>query len=144
MHPRTLLTNRRKVLAPLSLLLGAVAIAGCHGTTSSSATTTSTSPSVTTTTVPVTYVNTIPLRQNISLSSCQATKGGWRASGTARNPGNTARTYRLTVYFTNSQATVLGSGTSSATIAAKGSGPWSVTTTFHAPSVVRCVLVGVG
>ncbi len=70
-------------------------------------------------------------------------RGGWKASGSATNPAGQAHSYLLTVYFTDSAATVIGSGTASVNVQGNTSGRWSVTSRFVAPSAVKCVLVGV-
>jgi hypothetical protein len=126
-----------------ALAIGALVLTGCSSTPSA-VTTTSGAASSSGTTVPVTYRNTISLRQNVTLSGCTASKGGWRATGQARNPGPAARRYAVTVYFTNGQATVLGSGRTTVDVGAGRSRRWVVEAGVDGPALVRCVLVGVG
>ncbi len=136
---------RRPLVSVSALILcSALALAGCSGSNSSSKTTTTNAgQSTTATTSPVPIQNNPQLRSQAVLTSCTATGGGWTASGTPANPPAATHTYLLTVYFTDSAATVIGSGTTSVTVPSNASGSWSVTANMAAPSTVKCVLVGV-
>lgn len=116
--------------------------AGCSSAPSSSPVTTTSSAAPTSTTL-APIVNDPSLRQQVALSACKAVSGGWEASGEIKNTGAKAQTYEMTVYFTDSVATVIAAGETSARVEGGASGTWSVTSRFHAPSVVKCVLVGV-
>ncbi len=137
------MTNRPLPLIATLLLGGAIALTGCSSSTSGSTTTTAKAPATTTTTSPVPIHNNAAIRTQAVITACTAAPGGWQASGTATNPGTASYHYKLTVYFTSAQATVLGSGQTSVTVAAKSTGKWKVTATFPAPTGVKCVLVGV-
>jgi hypothetical protein len=100
-------------------------------------------PTSTTTTSPIPIQNNVKIRTQAVITKCQAADGGWMASGTATNPGTQSHTYQLIVYFTDAHATVIGSAKTSVSVASKAAGTWSATAKFHAPTVVRCVLVGV-
>lgn len=138
--------SRRPMVSVSALILcSALALAGCSGSSSSSGTTTTTQAGLptTATTSPVPIQNNAQIRSQAVITSCKATDGGWTAFGTASNPAAETHKYLLTVYFTNSAATVIGSGTTSETVPSKASGTWSVTANFTAPSTTKCVLVGV-
>jgi hypothetical protein len=96
------------------------------------------------TAVPTDVANQPTLRANVTISSCARAPGGWAASGTARNPTATAVTYTVTVFFTTSSATVLGSATSKVTIPAHGSQEWNAPAKLTPANPTRCVLRGVG
>jgi hypothetical protein len=87
----------------------------------------------------------IGLRPYVAIESCASTAGGWTASGSARNPGRVPTAYRITIFFTSSQATVEGFGDTIASIPAGKSAHWSVTSKIPAPDPhSQCVLRGVG
>jgi beta-xylosidase len=141
------MSKRPLPLIATLLLGGAIALTGCSSSGSSGSTTTTSTTAkaaaTTTTTSPVPIENNAAIRTQAVITSCTAAPGGWQASGTATNPGKASYDYKLTVYFTSAQATVLGSGQTSVTVGAKSTGKWKVTATFPAPAGVKCVLVGV-
>jgi len=98
----------------------------------------------TSTTIISKYVNTVSLRPQVTTTSCKAIDGGWKAAGTIDNSGKVSRQYHVTVYFTDSKATVLGSGSSTSLVSARQHGTWEVASNFPAEGKMNCVLVGVG
>ena len=83
-------------------------------------------------------------RKNVALTSCSSSPGGWAASGVAVNHGRSGTAYRLTVYFTDREATVIGTGVTTVGVAPKHVARWRIATHLVAqPGGTRCVLVGV-
>jgi hypothetical protein len=93
--------------------------------------------------IPSNVPNVDSVRANVSMPNCSASSGGWAAGGVVKNPSATDTTYNITVFFTNSVATVLDYAQTSVPVKAHGSELWSVKATFAAPSQVLCVLRGV-
>lgn len=96
------------------------------------------------TNIPADVPNDPTLRTQVAVSSCKAVAGGWRASGTASNPGKKPATYRITVFFTTEHATVIGTGRTRVSVDPGGHETWSVSDDFKAPEGTQCVLRGVG
>ncbi|GAA5199396.1 hypothetical protein GCM10023322_74950 [Rugosimonospora acidiphila] len=97
------------------------------------------------TAVPTFVPNAATLRENVRLSSCGSTHGGWRAAGSASNPGaKDSRNYTITVFFTTSRGTVIGTGQTQVAVEPDADQQWTVTGAFHPAPDTRCVLRGVG
>jgi hypothetical protein len=84
------------------------------------------------------------MRANVRISACVREGDGWKAMGTARNPGNEDTGYTITVFFTNDKATVLGTGDTMVKVSAGKGAHWSVRADLTPASGMRCVLRGVG
>ncbi len=157
--------NRRLTMALLTpVLAGILAVSGCssakHGssatslppTTRQTATsepnggaTATTRGDTSATSVPTSVPNDITARRNVAVRSCAAAPGGWSAAGTASNPTTSQVTYRITIFFTSSQATVEGFGDATVTVGPGQMSSWTVTTAIPvADSRSQCVLRGVG
>jgi hypothetical protein len=154
--------GRRLALAAAVVLTSATALTGCtsggdeHGTTprpsapsSSHAPTSSPAnalPAGVTgaTAVPAKVPNKPALRKDVVLSSCASAGRSWRASGTVRNPGSRDRRYTITVFFTSSTATVIGTGAAKVRVPSGAQRSWKVVGKFRAPNPTLCVLRGVG
>lgn len=93
--------------------------------------------------VPHDVPNDPALRPDLTLVGCDAADGGWQATGTLTNSGSEDAEFQVTVFFTNSTATVLGHGQTTLDIAAGSSADWSVQADFTAPEGTRCVVTGV-
>ena len=93
--------------------------------------------------VPTEVPNDPDDRQNVAIGTCEATEGGWRAAGTAANPGESEVTYEITVFFTTGAGTVIGFAGTAADVEAGGSANWSAEADFVAPEETLCVLRGV-
>jgi hypothetical protein len=87
--------------------------------------------------------NNVTRRAQAAVRVCSGDSTGWTATGTAKNPDAGAHTYTLTVYFSNTKGTVIGSGKTTKTVAGKATGTWTVSAKFAAPAKVNCVLVSV-
>jgi hypothetical protein len=143
-------TNRPAVV----LALVAASIAALAGCTHSGKTAARSTPSTPVGGLPVGVVNATGVpsavpndpasRKNVTVSSCTATKDGWQAAGTATNPGNKQTDYTVTVFFTTTGGTVIGTGQSKVTVKPGAQQAWTVSSVFHAPPDTRCVLRGVG
>ena len=96
------------------------------------------------TNVPTAVPNTPALRKNVTLAACEKADGGWKASGTATNPGGDAVDYTVTVFFTTDKGTVLGTADTTLTIAPGEKKPWNVTAKLTPAPTTTCVLRGVG
>ena len=86
----------------------------------------------------------LSLRHDVSMETCQAIAGGWEAGGSAKNTGKATTTYLITVYFTDTQATVVGYAQTHVKVAPGQSANWTASAQFAAPAKTRCVLSGVG
>lgn len=94
--------------------------------------------------VPTKIDNVVADRKNVTLTSCTSTQGGWVASGVAVNHGGSETSYKVTVYFTDQEATVIGTGMTTVGVAPGHVTRWRVATHLAAqPGGTRCVLVGV-
>ena len=132
------------------MLLGATALAGCTGPSSTEPTVRPSEsyvglPSgvVPPESVPTDVPNDPDARPDVAIDTCQATDTGWSASGTATNPAATATTYTITVFFTTDAGTVIGFADMTAEVAASKTGHWTVAAEFGAPASTLCVLRGV-
>jgi hypothetical protein len=94
--------------------------------------------------VPTAVPNHPALRRDVLLSSCRAARDGWQASGTALNPGRRQARYTITIFFTTTAGTVIGSGQTAVIVSPGTQRPWNVTAAFHPAHDTRCVLAGVG
>lgn len=102
-----------------------------------------TTASTTTTTIPTQVPNNPSVRQEVSVTSCADSPGGWEAGGTVTNRLNHTATFKITVFFTNSGATDLAFGSISETVGSGKAMTWLTKATFSAPTTVLCVLRGV-
>ena len=93
--------------------------------------------------VPARVPNSVAARRNATLASCHSADGGWQADGTVKHAGGSPASYKITVFFTTSSATVIGYGDTVIQVAAGQTKPWTVRGTFDAPRGTRCVLRGV-
>ncbi|MEV7598821.1 hypothetical protein AB0O91_15700 [Kitasatospora sp. NPDC089797] len=92
---------------------------------------------------PSSVANDTEKRKQVTITGCEATKDGWRATGTARNPGTEEANYGIVVYFTSAGATVLATANTSVKVKPGQSGEWEARQAFHAPQGTLCVLRGV-
>jgi hypothetical protein len=95
------------------------------------------------TNVPTSVPNDPAQRKNVTITDCSRTDDGWKAAGTATNPGNHPASYELTVFFTAAAATVLAVGDAIVTVDPGATSDWRVDGDFAAPEGTRCVLSGV-
>ena len=93
--------------------------------------------------VPAEVPNSVAARRNATLDACHSANGGWQAGGSVKHVGTSAASYKITVFFTTSGATVIGYGDTVIRVAAGQTKPWTVRGTFDAPTGTRCVLRGV-
>ncbi len=89
-------------------------------------------------------VNVPNERKNVTLDACTANASGWQASGTAVNTRAKAVRYSITVFFTDSAATVLNYGAVTVRVPAGKTEKWVAASKFEKTANVRCVLRGVG
>ncbi len=80
------------------------------------------------------------LYENAVLTGCSAAAGGWRGTGTLKNPGTTKLTATVLVLFTDAQARVVDSATAKIAVAPGVTATWKATRKFTASSGTRCVL----
>lgn len=117
-------------------LVGGLALSGC--TTSSPSPSPSGTPAGTVIVSPGPS-NDIEKRKNVSLTDCEVTKSGAKATGTITNTGSEAVKYEITVIFTNASATNVGDVMVKVT-AKPGATNWSADGKFDAIDDVKCVL----
>ncbi len=82
-------------------------------------------------------------RKAVTLASCAAEPGGWKASGTAKNTGTKQTSYTITVFFTTSKATVQSYAKTTVKVAPGLSAQWTAAGRFPAAKGTLCVLRGV-
>ena len=131
--------HRWRLPATLAII-AAVAVTGCASSSKSAA-----KPAVTTsTTVPLHPGNDPALRHNVIVTTCVAAPGGWQASGTAANSTKSSTSYKITIFFANSQGTIEGTGQTRVSVGASKTARWSTTAAFaSADPKTTCVLSGV-
>lgn len=143
-------TSRRYRLA--AVLAGAIVLGALAGCTPDDAHPSSTPAQVKglpdgvqqATSVPTSVPNTPTLRANVTLADCSRADGGWKAAGTAKNPGKSDVTYTISVFFTTDHGTVLGTGGTTVAVPAGKSADWTVTADLTPAPKMLCVLRGVG
>jgi hypothetical protein len=84
--------------------------------------------------------NNVSARQDVTLTSCQNTKGAWVAKGVVTNSTAATATYTLQITYTDAQATVLGVVKTEVSPASKKSLPWTTSWTSSEKSGVQCIL----
>jgi hypothetical protein len=94
--------------------------------------------------LPTSPPNRPTLRRNVSMSTCKATKGGWTAGGSVTNPRSEPAEYTITVFFTTTAATVVGSAQTRLVVEPGAEETWTAGKKFTAPRKTLCVLRGVG
>jgi hypothetical protein len=93
--------------------------------------------------IPLNVPNSVTARRGVTLTDCTATRAGGHAAGTITDPGKSAATYTITVFYTTSQATVIGYAATTVHATPGRATPWQATGHFSAPHGLRCVLRGV-
>lgn len=83
------------------------------------------------------------LRESVLLTGCDASDGGWAATGTAENPGSAAVTYQVVVIFTDAQSRGVTSSTVQIPVEAGATADWTAAASFDPPEGTQCVLAGV-
>jgi hypothetical protein len=139
----------------LTACLATLCVAGCsssHKDATTSSTTSGANSSDSASSAPLaqnslppasSIVNNIDKRKAIVVSKCSAADGGWQAAGTANNTGTAAETFAITIFFTNSHATVEDYATTNVTVKAGQTANWTATKKFTATAPTNCVLRGV-
>ncbi|WP_181410718.1 hypothetical protein [Nocardioides humi] len=84
--------------------------------------------------------NVPALYEQVALTGCAAKADGWRAEGTADNADPEALTFAVVVFFTDPQARIVDSATTTVAVAPGGSGTWTAEREFEAPAGTRCVV----
>ncbi len=148
----------KTAFASIALLGCAFSIAACssssHKSTgtplasstarSQATTTTSAPPTVPQNTqLPTSVANDTSLRTDVTIAACDQTGGGWAASGTVTNSGQSTKTYDITVFFTSAKATVEDYATTSVKVKPGDHQDWKASKDFPALSGTLCVLRGV-
>jgi hypothetical protein len=146
---------RTLIVGAFAAVLALVSITGCSKSSDKASSKASSAPSTkASTTAPALTQNTLPpasaivndadKRKAVAITKCAASDGGWSASGSAKNSGPSDTTYAITVFFTDSHATVQDFATTSVTVKAGQTQDWSATKKFAAANPTLCVLRGVG
>jgi len=133
----------RPLVSGLAAIAAMIALAGCTSVPATQHHAATVRPTPTSAVLPPTIPNDPGLRSDASMTSCSAAKGGWGASGQIANSTGTTRDYRLTVLFTSSTATVIGSATAKVHVAAGQKARWSVHSALVPAAPTLCVLSGV-
>lgn len=140
-------TARRGLRAAAISAAALVAVAGCSGhgggTTAPQHTTTGPTPTVQDPKAPLNVPNDVSVRHNVAITSCSGDTTHWQAGGTAVNTAHNAVNYRVTVFYTTAQDTVVGSAATTVTVPGAGKATWSAPANIKAGHELRCVLRGV-
>lgn len=95
-------------------------------------------------TIPADVPNSVEARKQVQLSTCTGSGTQWKAAGTIKNTTDTAKDYRITVFFTTPTATVVDSAQTTVSLDAGASGKWVAGKDFTTGGTLLCVLRGVG
>jgi hypothetical protein len=82
-------------------------------------------------------------RKNVTMTSCAGGVSGWQGRGTARNASGSPVTYRVTLFYTTQQGTVVGNSSTQVTVPGHGHADWSTSAKIASKGPLRCVLRGV-
>lgn len=93
--------------------------------------------------LPATVANQPAVRSRVQVTGCMPITNGWRASGTATNPGTGTARYQITVYFTTTSASVLDYDIVKVSAGPGKTVTWTAAKTFLAQPKTLCALVGV-
>ncbi|MDQ0031065.1 hypothetical protein [Arthrobacter bambusae] len=94
--------------------------------------------------VPTSVPNDPAARQNVHITDCSQADGGWKATGTAANPGKTPVDYTITVFFTTDHATVLNTADTTVKVEPGKTADWTISKKFTPTPTTLCALRGVG
>jgi hypothetical protein len=92
---------------------------------------------------PTIVPNDPDLRKDVTMTSCEAAKGGWQAGGKIVNHSSAAHNYHVEVFFTSLETTVLGTGLVKVHVDAGTSGVWKIEDKFTPTKPTVCVVTGV-
>lgn len=93
--------------------------------------------------VPTKVANAPTLRKNIVQTACAAIPGGWKASGTAANPGKRPVTYKIVVFFTTTKATTLNYAETRVPVEPGKKANWTAEKKFPAEKQMLCPMPGI-
>jgi hypothetical protein len=96
------------------------------------------------TSVPTKVPNDPDLRSGVTMNECRAAPAGWVAGGKVTNSGKKSIDYKITVFFTTTGATVIGTKGVTVQVAPGATESWKARGRFRAPAHTLCVLRGVG
>ncbi|WP_157487569.1 hypothetical protein [Leifsonia sp. Root112D2] len=78
--------------------------------------------------------------QEVRLTGCAASVGGWKSAGTAHNATSKSFDYRIVVLFTDAQARTVDSAATTVTVPAGSTRDWEASSEFTPPKGTRCVV----
>ncbi len=93
--------------------------------------------------VPSKVPNAVADRKYVTMSSCSAATGGGTAGGEIKSGLSKSSDYRITVFFIDKQATVIGYGHTSVSAKPGVKTAWHLTAKFTTAPGTSCVLRGV-
>ena len=137
--------------AVVALLTGALLLAGCTGGADDDAPPSPPESSSTLTPVPAVtpaqelpdpaaYADSPALRDLVLVTGCEATDGGWAATGTATNPGEESVTYGVLVYFTDAYARGVAASEIEVEVPPDGEVAWTASQDVWSQDGTLCVL----
>jgi hypothetical protein len=134
-----------RIAAGALALALAAALAACTGTAQPVPTASSTRPPAFTGVrhpIPTgsALANDPELYGRVVLTDCAATSDGWKATGTMKNPGAAKTTASILVIFTDAQARMIDSATTTVEVKAGAKASWAAARKFSAPAGTRCVV----
>jgi len=80
------------------------------------------------------------LYQNVALTGCKKSGGGWQASGTAKNTGNEDIEFEVVVFFTDAQARTVDWARAKVSVGADSTEAWRVERPLDGLTDARCVV----
>ncbi|WGX97604.1 hypothetical protein [Nocardioides sp. L-11A] len=84
--------------------------------------------------------NVPDLYEQVALTGCEATDGGWAATGTAGNRSGEDLRLTVLVLFTDAQARIVDSAATTVAVPAGGSEAWTAERAFTAPDGTQCLV----
>ncbi|MDQ6523246.1 hypothetical protein RB608_06525 [Nocardioides sp. LHD-245] len=84
--------------------------------------------------------NVPDLYEQVALTGCEATDGGWAATGTAGNESGEDLRLTVLVLFTDAQARIVDSAATTVAVPAGGNETWTAERAFAAPVGTQCLV----
>lgn len=93
--------------------------------------------------LPKKIANRPSARKNVVQTKCAAVPGGWKAEGTASNPGKTEVTYKIVVFFTTTEATALDYAEAQVAVEPGETVNWTAKKKFPTQKQMLCPMPGI-
>lgn len=93
--------------------------------------------------IPTDVPNDAEVRKQVQVSSCAGNDREWEAAGTITNTTKADKEYRVTVFFTTPDATVIDFAETTVQVHTGETAKWSASKSFATGGEILCVLRGV-